>query len=302
MNNPIDITTKFKDETLKMNIIFTDEIIPDGRLHRSHVEGDSSATKNGWYILHADAPANGVFGNWKTGCKYTWCEKSNDQMTDQERHTYIQKVKSSAEQYKVQIQREYCHSAELAQRIWDTAEPANPKHPYLIIKQISRFTARQVGDDLLLAITDVYGKLWSLQYIRENGAKKLLRGGAKKGNFIKVNGEVTAETILLCEGFATAASLATAYPSLCVISAIDAGNLKPVAVSLRGQLPSTTMIICADDDRNSDVNIGITKAREAAIASGAHFTKPQWPERAPRTLTDFNDLYCWLKSNAGATR
>jgi putative DNA primase/helicase len=41
-------------------------------------------------------------------------------------------------------------------------------------------------------------------------------------------------------------------------------------------------------------NPGATKAKAAAIASGALLALPQWPEDAPEHLTDFNDLAVWL--------
>ena len=49
-----------------------DVIEADGLLHRFHVEGDKRGTLNGWYCLHLDGRAAGIFGNWKTGMRCTW--------------------------------------------------------------------------------------------------------------------------------------------------------------------------------------------------------------------------------------
>jgi putative DNA primase/helicase len=125
-------------------------------------------------------------------------------------------------------------------------------------------------------------------------SKRFLTDGAIKGNFIPVQGHhAHGVKLLICEGFATGASLAHAYPKACVIAACNAGNLKPVAVTIRKQLPQAKIIICADDDRLNTNNPGINKGREAAIASGSLFVKPNWPDGAPTHLTDFNDLVCW---------
>lgn len=183
-----------------------------------------------------------------------------------------------------------------ANRIWGISIPAKPNHPYLWLKGIQPFIARQLGNKLVLPITNIEGEITSLQYIHPNKFKELLRWGAKKGNFIRVNGDISNPKILICEGYATGASLANCYPNACVISAIDGGNLEPVAVSIRNRFPMAQITICADDDRRSEGNYGITKARAAALASGAFIATPQWPLNAPETLSDFNDLELFLKN------
>ena len=37
----------------------------DGQLHRYHVAGDKRASRNGWYVLHADGFPVAEFGTWK---------------------------------------------------------------------------------------------------------------------------------------------------------------------------------------------------------------------------------------------
>ena len=88
--------------------------------------------------------------------------------------------------------------------------------------------------------------------------------------------------------------MAKKYTGYCVIAACNAGNLKPVATIIRHFLPHTELIVCADDDQLNPNNPGLTKGREAAIAAGALLSKPIWPNCAPTSLKDFNDLSCWL--------
>ncbi len=100
--------------------------------------------------------------------------------------------------------------------------------------------------------------------------------------------------VILCEGWATGCTLAEDVPAAFVMAAIDAGNLEPVALSARRRWPSAELVIAGDDDRLTPGNPGATKAKAAAIASGALLALPQWPKDAPEHLTDFNDLAAWL--------
>lgn len=67
----------------------------------------------------------------------------------------------------------------------------------------------------------------------------------------------------------------------------NAGNLPPVAQALRAKYPARPIIICGDDDRHLESNIGRTKATEAAAAIGASLCFP------PAPYKDFND---WAQS------
>jgi|GEM_PF-6904634 len=66
----------------------------------------------------------------------------------------------------------------------------------------------------------------------------------------------------------TAASIhkATNYP---IAVSFDAGNLLPVVKNLRSKFPNIELVICADNDSNKEINVGLSKAKEAALAVGA---------------------------------
>ncbi|MDP3559024.1 MAG: toprim domain-containing protein [Legionellaceae bacterium] len=121
-----------------------------------------------------------------------------------------------------------------------------------------------------------------------------LSNGAIKSHFIPIQIRSSDKKILICEGFATGATLAKKYSDVSVIAACNAGNLKDVAMNIRSRLPTAEIVICADDDRLNPDNPGINKGRIAAIAAGALFAKPKWPEGSPTHLKDYNDLDCWL--------
>jgi len=56
--------------------------------------------------------------------------------------------------------------------------------------------------------------------------------------------------------------------------AIDCGNLLPVAQALRGQYPDLPIVVCADDDAETEGNPGKSKAMEAAEAVGVAVVLP----------------------------
>ncbi|KTC81713.1 toprim domain-containing protein [Legionella brunensis] len=289
------IINQFQAELLANGITPPYEIIADAQLHRFHIEGDKSGSKNGWYVLHLDGVPCGICGNWKKGIHLKWSAKNQDHMTASERLHQIERIKEACKMRNTMKAKEQQKTALRAACLWESYPKANPNHPYIIKKRILPFHARQQGKEIVLPVTDFDEKIWSLQYINELGEKRFLFNGAIKGNFIPIQHQPhNNQKILICEGFATGATLAKKHPTHCVIAACNAGNLKLVATSIRSFLPDVELIICADDDRLNPNNPGLTKGREAAIAAGALFSKPIWPNCAPISLKDFNDLHCWL--------
>ncbi|NCT57416.1 MAG: hypothetical protein GW760_06890 [Legionella sp.] len=289
------IITQFQDEMISQGISPPDQIFADAQLHRFHIEGDKSGTKNGWYILHLDGVPCGIYGSWKKGIHLKWSAKKQDHMTASECSRQIELIKEACKMRNAIKAKEQQEAALRAKHLWKNYPEANPNHLYIIKKRILPFHARQQDKEIVLPIIDIDGKIWSLQYINESGDKRFLLHGAIKGHFIPIQSQPSNnQKILICEGFATGATLAEKHPTYCVTAACNAGNLKSVATSIRTCLPTAELIICVDDDRLTPNNPGLTKGREAAIAAGALFSKPIWPDCAPTSLKDFNDLSCWL--------
>jgi putative DNA primase/helicase len=182
-----------------------------------------------------------------------------------------------------------------ANELWDSYFPATSTLPYFITKKIYIPKTRQIKSTLVLSIVDLEDNVCSLQFINKEGKKRFLKGGAIHGNFVSIQGNhFEANTILICEGPATGATLAKAYPDSCVMAACSSGNLKPLAIKIRALKPEAKIIICADDDRLTPWNPGLKYATEAAIACDGLLIRPNWPSDAPMNLSDFNDLHCWL--------
>lgn len=289
---------EFRNEMANSGIVYNGEIYPDGCIHRFHAEGDKRGSKNGWYVMHQHPMPCAMFGTWKTGTSEKWCLKNQKQMFRYESEEHRRQINDAMYQQRNALIKTQEKASIKAGEIYSASFSANKFHPYLIKKRISRFTARQKGDLLILPICDFDDNLWSLQFISHDGSKKLLSGGRKKGMYIHINGSMhTSTMILICEGFATGATIAQVYPSACVIAAIDAGNLEQVALSARMKFPKATIYIFADDDRNTKGNPGLTYGHQAAVSAGAELKSPPWPSDAPYDLTDFNDLVCWLEDH-----
>jgi len=183
-------------------------------------------------------------------------------------------------------------AAARAARIWTSAGPAPADHPYLTAKRARPLALRMdVGRRLVVPLQDIGGRIHSVEFIAQDGAKRYLAGGAKKGHFAVVGAEPapleeSTGPILICEGWATGASLHIATGHT-VIAAMDAGNLMPVAEALRTRFPVADLVLVADNDAkpDRDGNPGVEAARKVALAVDGRLAVPD-------SLGDANDLFC----------
>jgi len=156
------------------------------------------------------------------------------------------------------------------------------EHPYLTSKGIS---SHGVGvsskGDLVIPVLSGE-QLSSLQFISPDGSKRMLGGGKIKGCFGLIGQfNQNDNLVLLCEGYATAATLyeCMGYP---VFYCFNANNLYSVAETLVKEYEFNP-IICADNDSHLQKNIGAEKAIEA---SSGLILQAVMPDDAG----DFNDL------------
>jgi putative DNA primase/helicase len=177
-------------------------------------------------------------------------------------------------------------AAARATRIWEAAHPAPADHPYLQRKQVGPNGLRcDSFGNLIVPLRDVEGVLHTIETITLTGEKRYLTGGAKAGHFCTIGEPLdTSAALLICEGWATGASLHEAT-GLQVVAAMDAGNLAPVAVQLRRSHPDVVITIVADNDDKPgrEINPGVTAATRAAVAIEARLAIPPVPG-------DANDL------------
>jgi len=315
--------SKFQD-AIRTSGLEPPAFIETGRLHRFPGIGKRPGNRAGWCKLFEDA-RGGCFGDWSSGFTEHWQAKQTRPLSKSERDTFTRRIKAEREKNEAQLQTRQNEAANKAQAIWHRSTTTNHDHPYLIRKKINPNGARLYKEVLVLPVMNFNTKLTSLQFIDSNGQKRLLSGGRKAGCFIPTpktdffsfdsifgsqsspgkssaycadiaysHNEIKTLRIIITEGWATACTLAEHEPNAWVLAAIDAGNLKTVALEARKRWPHSEIIIAGDDDRLTPGNPGVTKARLAATSADALLALPQWPENAPDTLTDFNDLATWL--------
>jgi len=281
-----DSITQFRDAMRAAGIAPPDVIEADGSLHRYRIEGDKGGSRNGWYCLHLNDRPAGVFGNWKTGQSDKW-KANGEPMTDAERVRFAAMIQAAKLKADAERRASQDEAATIARARWARAAPANKHHPYLVAKGVRAHGLRQDGPSLLVPLIDALGQLWSLQTIGTDGQKRFVSGGRVAGTFSPIGEWRKPDRLLICEGWATGATLheETGSPVLC---AMNAGNLLAVAKAAREAWPSVEIVVCADDDRNTRGNPGITKATEAALEVGARLAVPQFPDGSAGT--DFNDM------------
>ncbi len=169
-----------------------------------------------------------------------------------------------------------------AQRMWKHSCDASVDHPYLIAKQVKPYGIRQMKGALLIPMRDSDGHIWNLQLITPDRVKKFQYGCRVTGLYHaigKFSGKVPVELMVIAEGYATAASVheATGYP---VAVALTAGNLEPVAKTLRSKYPNLRIVIAADNDAATALKIGrnpgLHFANRAAAAVGGLVAFPEF--------------------------
>ncbi|RZO83050.1 MAG: hypothetical protein EVA65_16045 [Oceanococcus sp.] len=285
MTSTYDPVARFADEMIARGIGLPSKgISPDGELHRFQGEGDKRGCLNAWYVLYLHPIPCGAFGNWRLGATFRWKDRDCS-ITPHIEHQFRQ------------IQRERNFSRKAAQeaaalkaaKLVESSDAATLDHPYLIAKRIKRtHNARNSMGNLLIPLQDVDGKIWNTQTIDESGQKRFAKSARIQSCFALFGSLSNGSPLLICEGWATAATLFE-REGLPTLAAMNAGNLLPVALAVRSKWPDRVLMICGDDDRFTEGNPGRTKANEAALAANASVAFPSF---GPGDFgTDFNDQY-----------
>ena len=285
-----DHISAFRNVLSNAGVPHPGEIIDDGKIHRYNTGGEQGNTC--WYVLYRPDPIPaGAFGCWRRNISEKWHDKKAASETSKEDYKTLQKKFADAEAKRDADERERHErkSKELSVSI-SRLKPATADHLYLQSKKVSPYG--KLMDDgegsLLMPLTDINGRVWTTQTIDPLGDKLFAPGGRIKGCMFII-GDMSEGPIIICEGYATGASIheATGWPVVC---AMNCGNLKPVAISVRGKYQDRTIVIAADDDRKTPGNPGLTKAKEAADTVRGILAVPDLSML--ETGSDFNDLAC----------
>jgi len=256
-----DIETNLR-EALRTAGVGPIELIADGQVHRFDFPSDKCGRKSGWYVLYDTGVA--VIGSWKDDITHQVIAPNgngngNGRVSKATREKIEEAKRKAAEERK----RGQAEVADFARKLWETAQPVRDQreHPYLVQKNIQPHGVRMRNGNLCIPMRDVQSqKIVNLQVIRRNGAKRFLPGGQAANCYFPINDQGAAHAVQLyiAEGFATAATVheATRIPTT---TAFNAGNLLAVARALHERYPTAQIVICADDDRETKGNPGLTK-------------------------------------------
>ena len=263
-------------------INFNEKIIGDGAIHRFST--DKKGGKDGWYVFYGLA---GAFGDWSRDIHEKWSlsNKIAPGLDKEQVYEQIDKAREAAEEEK---QQKYEETAISVLQKWESYAEAGYS-PYLERKKVNPFGVRFHKECVIVPLKDVNGKHWSLQSIQPDGTKRFLPAGRKKGCFHHLGSFQNGSPILICEGYATGASLYMATKKSTVV-AFDAGNLEPAIEELKKAYPNSLIKITGDDDVWKEMNTGRTTAEEVAQKHGCLTLFPVFKNRETKP-TDFNDLH-----------
>lgn len=285
-----DVVERFRQAIEAAGLTPPEFIVADGQRRRFSSNG-RRGDDAGWYVLYPDGVAAGAFGCWRLGISQTWSSKSESLMTAAEQAGYRVRQDEVKAQRDSEARERNTMAAEVAAKRWRTAANVE-SHAYLTGKGVQAHGIRIEGGQLLVPMLDAEGVLWSLQTINADGEKRFQVGGRVRGCHYLLGS--IFDKLIICEGFATGASLYEAT-GLAVAVSFNAGNLLAVAQALRAKYPTVKIILAADDDAVTPGNPGLTKAQEAAISVGGYLAKPvtgsQGSDKVFCEGIDFNDLH-----------
>ncbi|MDO9105205.1 MAG: DUF5906 domain-containing protein [Methylovulum sp.] len=312
-----------------------------GKMARCPVEGDKE--KRGWYHLHEITDCKGQtilvgaygiwYGNENNSQKIELGEGtdlSKEQLAAIRQRLVEDKKRADADQ-----KRRHNQAALRAEKVWKKLivdGDCDYLHRKGVANHGGKFSPRGA---FVVPMIDTSLRIWGLQFIldkdkHKDDIKKHERdkhfwppGLSKKGHYHLIG--MPAHILLLCEGYATAATLheATLLP---VAVGFDARNLEATAKALRKRYPKVAIVICADNDIfarclacKQPVNIhehpeicphcnephkrrntGKEGAELAALAVSGHIIMPRFKDenacfdhyaKNKGKLTDFNDLH-----------
>lgn len=266
----------------------------DGRLHRFKTEGDHDA--NCWYVFHqGQGFVCGAFGCWKRQINQKWSDVEYALLTPEQKKAARMSMQEIADKAKVEQERAQQEARQSCAKILAESPQASGGHPYLVHKSVKPLgdiklaQANHVKDWLALPLKDDKGVVWSCQFIACDGTKRFHYGGKVQGCYFEIPGKEGAP-ILICEGYATGATLhaATGWTVIC---AMNCGNLLLTGQAIRRLNPTRTIVFCADNDQFTEGNPGLEKARAAAKLVKASVAFPVFFDEAlSEHPTDFNDL------------
>lgn len=298
----MQIADGFKSE-IRASGLNPPEIIEPGRIYRFPGLGKGNGNRAGWCKLFEDGQG-GVYGDWSSGISGSWKVNRDKPLSPIEQAAFRKKCAETRKAQESELAEIHAKIAIEARKILDAATADPSGHLYIKDKRISPTEGIKRGawpqrgwpDALLIPLYDQTGKLTTVQAINADGKKDFLKNGKKAGcsySFGNING---ARRVLIGEGYATVA-VVCATTEIPGVAAVDAGNLLPVAQSVRRLAPKAEIVFLADNDVEPEGNNPGVKATKRAAKSVRGLTAiPRMDDQK----CDFWDL--WNERGAGAVQ
>lgn len=267
-------------------------LVIDGALHRYAVEGDKGRETAGAYVIHPDGFPGGYISSWRHGVEVRWKFDLEALDTEMYKRCKMPEFRKQAEeaQRKRDADRKKAQSvaSEDARIRWEAAQTAPEDHEYLRRKNVPSYGLRCREGALLVPLRDIEGHFKTFQTIAPDGTKRYFYGAPVGGAFCAIGADVKDGPVLLCEGYATGATLHE-LTGHAVICAMNCHNLVTCAPALRKKYPDRKIIVMADDDAKTEGNPGVTAAQSAVkLGKLDGVLKP--PFKTPEDGTDWNDF------------
>ena len=269
----------------------------DGDQHYFAPNPSRPSKKSGFYKIYWDARPTAIYGCYRENIYEVFSSKASGDIIDPARRRKLEAaIAEEKKRRRERLQKKRAIAIKRARRIWNKLEVAPMDHPYLKAKQIGRAKARWNPQNacLYVPLTNRNENLVSLQRIFPNGDKRFLPGAPIKDAFFITSKPASDGRLYICEGFATAVSVA--YGTSCAaVAAFSNWNLESVAKIMRKAFGGTLdIVICADNDVNTEGNPGLTAAIKAARACGGFIAVPEVINEGKKA--DWNDIWCEIRS------
>lgn len=266
-----DFVSKFITSMVNSGIVpkSTSQIRPVDRFTRIASQDDRGGKRSISFWLKVEYDfAYGYAKDFKNGMEVRFNSATSDPnitRADMARIKAILKVRKAEEDKR--IAERHTKIAVRAMAKWNMAAEEGTT-PYLDKKALPLLSGRIYGSrNLFIPIyeprKDGTLDMVSWQIVEADGTKKFPFGGKKTGCYHIIGSIDPTKPIVICEGWATGASLFMALGRGIVV-ALDAGNLLPVARAIRS-LYATPIIIAADNDESQTGQIAAAKVKKAVV-------------------------------------
>ena len=251
----------------------------------------SGSDKAGWLRMFPGGKG-ACFGDWREGVTYCWQYRDDNatKPTSSEIKQMREQAKLAREQAEAEREAMYAERAVELKSAFDKLPQATSDNGYLKRKGIIPVGDVRQGHDgrLVIPVLSGGGDFQSCQQIFPDGAKRFASDAKMAGGRFTLGEIRDGEPVILCEGYATGASVFMTNCVSAVTVTFSGSNMRAVAADLRQRYPTNFILVAADLDEGGQ---GERYAKEAVAAAMplSSMVLPSFNDG--RSKGDFNDLH-----------